>query len=440
MKKHIVLSLFCFCMQTAFTQELPLSKLNKYFDALEQNNAFMGSVRVSRAGKDIYTKSVGFANVKDKIKMTPEAAHKIGSISKTMTAVLVFQAIEQGNLKLSTTLDKNFPTIKNAQQITINHLLSHSSGIAQQDFTNIETDITSWFSKPKSRVDLLNTINDAASDLAPGRVEYNNLNYILLSFILEDIYNKPFNEIFNKGIVAPLNLTDTFFGKPKQNSTCSSYIYTDQWTLSYDTHPSIFVGAGGIISTTKDMNTFFQALFNGKLISQSSLTEMKTMEKGLGKGLMRTPFGNKVGYGHGGKIDGFNTITCYFPDDKTVYSLVSNGTNFVINDISIAVLSAIYNVPFEIPNFNSKAKDLSSVDLDKYLGVYASKQLPIKLTVTKQNNILVAQGTGQAAFNLVAFENHTFKYDLAKIILIFDPIKETMILKQGGVNYMMKRE
>ena len=82
--------------------------------------------------------------------------------------------------------------------------------------------------------------------------------------------------------------------------------------------------------------------------------------------------------------------------------MTSNGTNYNNNNISIAVLSAVYNRSYEIPVF--KTYVVKSGDLDKYLGVYSSTQISLKITITKENNTLIAQATGQSSFPLEAAE------------------------------------
>lgn len=435
MKQIITILIICCFGLTVFSQELQTLKLDNYFQALEQNNKVMGTVCVSRDGVNVYSKSTGFSNIESRIRATQNSTYKIGSISKSFTAVMIFQAVEEGKLKLSTTLDHYFPTIKNSEKITIDYLLCHRSGI--HNFT--DNNFSSWSAESKSREDMLKIMEEGGSDFKPdSKGQYSNSNYVLLSYILEIVYKKPFAKILQNKITNPLKLANTYFGKPKANLTCNSYVYLDKWRIESDTDPSVTMGAGGIVSTTSDLNVFFYSLFNDKLISQSSLAQMKTITEGFGRGLFQMPFGAKRGYGHSGGIDGFNSVAVYFPDDKIAYSLTSNGTNFMINNISIAVLSGIYNLPFDIPVF--KVVNLTSEDLDKYLGVYSSAQLPLKITVSKRDKILVAQGTGQPSFDLEASAENTFQFEKGGIILVFNPNEKTMMLKQGGASFLMKKE
>ena len=179
-------------------------------------------------------------------------------------------------------------------------------------------------------------------------------------------------------------------------------------------------------------------VFGGKLLKTESLEIMKTVEDGYGIGLFQIPFYKNIGYGHTGGIDGFSSVYSHFAEDKISYALISNGTNINNNDISIAVLSAVYDKPYENPVFTTYI--LTSEDLDKYLGVYASKQIPLKITITKDRNTLIAQGTGQPAFTLEATDKDKFKFDQAGAKFEFNPTDKTMILFQGGGQIKFTKE
>ena len=112
-----------------YAQNFDKDKLNAYFDTLSKHNKFMGSIAIFQNGKLIYTKSVGFADIEKGIKNTEKTIFRVGSISKTFTTVLVFKAIEEKKLKLDQKLSSFFPSVKNANSITIEQMLRHRSGI-----------------------------------------------------------------------------------------------------------------------------------------------------------------------------------------------------------------------------------------------------------------------------------------------------------------------
>ncbi|MCZ2357337.1 MAG: beta-lactamase family protein [Bacteroidia bacterium] len=414
------------------------TKLDNYFNALEENNKFMGSVAVSKNGEIIYSKTVGFADVENNVKATENSKYRIGSISKSFTAVLVLKAVEQKKLDLNQTIDKWFPTIKNAKEITVKHLLSHRSGI--HNFTD-DKDYLTWNTQPKTEKEMIEIIAKGGSDFNPdSKAEYSNSNFVLLTYILEKTFAKSYSDLLQELIVKPIGLTNTYvFGKINtEKNECKSYNFAGTWKLETETDFTVPLGAGAIISTPRDLTKFADALFGGKLLTTKSLEIMKTVKDGYGIGLFQIPFYKSIGYGHTGGIDGFSSVYSHFADEKISYALTSNGTNINNNDISIAVLSAVYDKPYEIPVFTTF--NVTSEDLDKYLGVYTSKQIPLKITVIKDGNTLIAQATGQSSFPLEATEKDKFKFDQAGVVLEFNPTDKTMILKQGGGQYTFTKE
>lgn len=441
MKKNaillLLLTLFLFS-NLGFAQDFEKEKLDQYFNNLEANNKFMGTVSVSVNGQKVYSKTVGFTDAESKAKPNELTKYRVGSVSKTFTAVLVLKAVEEGKLQLNQTLDKFFPNIKNASKITIENMLYHRSGI--HSFTGDE-DFPKWRVNPKTQQELVEIIAKGKSEFEPdSKYEYSNPNFILLTFILEKVYNKPYSNILEEKILKPAGLANTKFGSKinLQNNEALSYSFNQKWEKEEETDTSIPMGAGGIISTSNDLVKFGEALFNEKIISKSSLDKMIVLKDRVGMGIFLMPFSGNNGYGHSGAIDGFTSMFTFFPQSKVSFALVSNGTNFDNNQIGLTVLSAVYKKPFEVPTFKTFA--VTSEDLDKYLGIYSSSDIPLKLTITKKGNQLIAQATGQQQLPLEATDKDVFTFDQVGLVLKFNPIEKTIILKQGGRDFNFKKE
>jgi len=413
-------------------------KLNEYFNTIEENNKFMGSVAISKNGEVIYSKAIGFADIEKRLKASEKTKYRIGSITKTFTTVLVLKANEEEKLDLNQTIDKWFPGIKNSNRITVKALLNHRSGI--HNFTN-DSDYLTWNTQPKTEKEMVEIIEKGGSDFQPdSKAEYSNSNFVLLTYILEKVFNESYSDLLQEHIVKPIGLTNTYvFGEIiTSDNECKSYKFVGSWKEEPETDFTVPLGAGAITSTPIDLTKFADALFGGKLLTNESLGIMKTIKDGYGIGLFQIPFYKSSGYGHSGGIDGFSSVYSYFPDGKISYALTSNGTNMNNNDISIAVLSAVYDKPYEIPIFTTF--NLTSEDLDKYLGVYSSSQIPLKITITKDGNTLIAQGTGQPVFPLEATDKDKFKFEQAGAKFEFNPTEKTMILFQGGGKIEFKKE
>lgn len=437
--KHFLVFLIGFISQFQYAQTFDKAKLDKYFDLLETNNKFMGSIAVSKNAELIYSRAVGFVDVENNIKANESSIYRIGSISKTFTAVLVLKAVEQKKLSLDDKLSKFYPNIINANNISIRQLLYHRSGIAS--FTD-QSDYLTWNTVAKTEKEMLAIITRAGSKFEPdSKAAYSNSNYILLSFILEKVFKANFAQIIQKHISQPLGLKNTAVGKEidVKNNECKSYRFDKGWKMEPETDMSIPLGAGAIVSTPSDLVKFGEALFGGKLINAESLAAMSTIKDNYGMGLFQFPFGNKRLLGHTGGIDGFASIFSHFAEEKITYAMTSNGANYSTNNISIAVLSAIFGQDYSLPEFNNSIL-LTAEDLEQFVGVYISAQLPIKIAVTRTHNALVAQATGQPAFELEATDKNKFKFDKAGAAFEFDATKGTMILKQGGGEFEFKKE
>lgn len=445
MKKLLSL-LLLFSVVALSAQNFDKAKLDQYMETLGQNSKGMFSVALLKDGEPVYQKSVGFATVETGKKANKNTQYRIGSITKVFTTTMIFQLIEENKLSLDTKLSKYYPKIKNAEDITVSMLLSHRSGI--HNFTN-DSEYLSYMTQPKSKADMASLIEGLGSDFTPGsKADYSNSAFVLLGFIIEDITSSTYQEQLQKRIANKLNLDKTTYGGKIDASAnqAMSYSYNGAaWAPSTITDMSIPHGAGAIISTPTDISKFFTGLFTGKLISENSLSKMKEIREGYGRGLFQLPFNDKTGYGHGGGIDSFSSNSGYFEAEGLALAITSNGMNYTMNDIMIVLLSAYFGRDYEVPNFDQKAITLSAEELPNYEGVFATDAMPLKITVKVANGALTAQATGQGAFPLTAFSKSEFRYDPAGIVMVFaadgDTIDYTKFkLKQGGSDITFTKE
>ena len=437
-KKFILLFLFALFSSSSFAQKQKFSTLDSLFDLLEINDRFMGSLSISEKGKIIYSKSIGKDDVASGKLSNNLTKYRIGSISKMFTACLIFQAIEENKISLKQAINPYFPKITNAKKITIGNLLNHHSGI--HNYTN-DTSYLNYYTTSKSQKEMLEIIQEGGSDFKPNsRAEYSNSNYVLLTYILEKIYKKSYEDLLLAKIIQPIGIKNTYFGSKlsPEKKECYSYRYSGKWELEKETNSSVSLGAGGIVSTTEDLLFFITKLFEGKIINTASLEQMMKLEDGYGMGIFPVPFYDKKGFGHTGGIDGFSSFLYTFPEEKISIALTSNGSRFNNNDIAIAALSDCFDKPFTLPSFY--AVELTSADLDKYLGSYANPEIPIKISITKDSLSLIGQATGQPSFTLETIGKDRFEFSPAGVEIQFIPEKNLLILKQGGGEFTFTSE
>jgi D-alanyl-D-alanine carboxypeptidase len=441
MRKLLLISAIALLAQTSFAQTFNKAQMDSLMDALAANNKAMISIAIRQNSELIYSRAIGYSvtDATTKTPATTQTRYRIGSVSKVFTSVIIFQLIEEGKLTLATPLAKFFPELPNADKITIAQMLNHSSGL--HNFTS-DSGYLAMMTKKTTHVEMLVRFRAQKSDFEPGtKNEYSNTNFVLLGYIAEKLDKKPYTEILKSRITNKIGLKDTYYGGKINPANQEAQSYTRQdsnWKPATETDMSVPGGAGAIVSTPTDLTKFMDALFTGKLISDSSLVHMKTQKGGFGMDLMPVPFYSNIGFGHNGGIDGFLSLVTYFPDSKVTTSYTTNGSNTNLNNVLIGMLSATFNRPYKIPNFKTIA--LKPEDLDKYLGVFTSQQIKLKITITKKEAQLMAQGTGQPAFPVDAVAANEFTADLIGATLIFNPTGDQLSLKQGGIALFFTKE
>jgi len=410
-------------------------KIDSLLEAYNKNDEFMGSIILSQNGKTVYENTVGFSDVKTTKKAGINTKYRIGSVTKSFTATLIFKAIEENKLDINETIESYFPNVKNVNKITIAQLLQHRSGI--HSFTKDK-----WFfnnrTKYISSTEMLSKISKYESDFEPNsKGEYSNSNYFLLALILEKTYNTSYENLLQEKICKPLNLNNTYSGKEINinDNESYSYSYNEKWTEFPETNLSTAKGTGSIVSTPKDLNSFFEGLLTDKILSAESLTLMKTIKDRYGMGLFRYTTNDREGFGHRGRIDEFRATSIYFSKDKLSFTLISNGSKIDINEIYTEILKLYLNdAPVEI----------SESEVKKFVGVYISQKDPNDKSVFIQDkNVLVNFIKSEFKEPLVYKGNNRFVLEqmyAESISFTFSDDGKEMIFEQGGNRWNYVKE
>lgn len=456
MKKYLFV--FSILFSTLLFSQDRFEKIDTYLKLLNENNKFMGSLTIREGENVVFNKAYGFADVEQNIKANRLTKYKIGSITKTFTAVMIMQLIEEKKLRMETKLHKFFPKVEKSDSISIYDLLYQRSGIP--DYINHDSLTIAEQNSPDVKQAIYNKIENYALRFSPGsKYEYSNSNYYLLGGILEKITKKTYQEnllerivnkiglgtfqekyeMSDKGAVKKQIFIPTTYYKTKVTKTNKkesySYLFSDkEWQQIPEWNNEIAFAAGGIISTSADLTSFMHHLFNGKLINKKSLDQITNLIEGYGAALVQMPFGERKFYGHTGGIEGFKSVVGYYPNEQIGISLMVNGDNYNRNDIMIGILSMYYKLPFPMPTFEKITPEL----IAKYSGNYTSKDIPLQLTVFEKNGELMAQATGQGAFPLTIQNEKTFVFSNSGIEIVFDT--NSLTLKQGGMKFNFIKE
>ncbi|MBN9658212.1 MAG: beta-lactamase family protein [Acidobacteria bacterium] len=424
---HLLMTL-AFC-SAGCAQTLDKAKLDQFLDRLVEKNKGMGSLTLARDGEVVYSHAFGFGQIQGDVKkpLTAETRYRIASITKTYTAVMVFQLIEAGQLKLTDTLDKFFPQIPDAQKITIEHILTHRGGIH-----DLEPD-GSWGRQPRTHEEVIARISQGQPEFEPGTAhKYSNVAYVLLGYIVEKVSGQPYQAALRERITAKLGLKDTYLGTgntdPGRNEALS-YRYFGGWREATELDFSVPGGAGSIVSTPGDMARFIQALFDRKLVSEESLRKMTSMQDREGMGLESFSFAGKTLYGHTGGSNSSGAWLAYLPEERLALAYTTNAKIYPVVNIVSGILDIYWNRPFQIPTF--EAFEVKPEVLDRYVGHYVIPGTPANVAITRTGSTLYFQPAGQSAVPIEATAEDKFKIDPA-VLFEFDVEKKELTITRAG--------
>jgi len=228
--------------------------------------------------------------------------------------------------------------------------------------------------------------------------------------------------------ITPTALLDTIISKGFDFEPNTDYAYSN----------SNYVLLTFILTPT-DLCLFIDALFDGKLISEESLKQMKPVgEEFYGFAMYGTTFNEKEGWGHGGNIDAFASNLVYFEDSDISVALSCNGSNYGTHDVEVAMMSELFDQSYDLPSFDFV--ELSSEELDQYVGTYVTDDLPMDMIVSKEGNTLFLQVTGQSPGALTAEGDHKFSIMQHGVKMSFVPENNVLHFEQQGMSFELVRQ
>jgi D-alanyl-D-alanine carboxypeptidase len=441
--KTIILTIAILISHSIISQEVIITSKKKdeiktYIKHFEDNNQVMGTVSIFEDEKEVINETIG-----EKNKTTnndEELKYTIGSISKMFVAVLFAKLQEEQKIRFEEKLSNYFPVVPNADKIEIRQLLNHTSGL--KNYVSKNDSLHYWLKEPRTKQEIMEEIIDQGIEFQPGEsMKYSNSAYYLLARILEIKHQKPLDQIIVDEITIPLQLKNTYgIEKNKQyNNIAKSYEKKKgQWVEMEEFYFPNVSGTGNIISTAFDLNIFLNALFSNKIIKDESLKSMLPKEDDwFGSGIMKLPFYDYIGYGHGGDTYGTHSVATYTKKNKIAITYIINGENYPTNDFAIGLLSILYDKEYALPEFKEYVPEKRYFEL--YEGKYGSEGFPISITIYEEEGELKAQGEGQPSFTLSPVERHVFEFKKADLKIEFKPEENSMNFEQAAHSFELKK-
>jgi CubicO group peptidase (beta-lactamase class C family) len=390
-------------------KESAIPSLEKLIDAiynkLEGKKASGVAILVSKEGRVLYKKGFGYADIEGKQLVQPGTKFRIGSITKQFTAAAILKLQEEGKISVADKLSKFLPDFPRGGEVTIHHLLTHTSGI--HSYTG-KPDFIAKVTSPITEEELVASFKNDPYDFNPGeRWEYNNSAYFLLGHIISKVSGKSYENFLRDNFFVPLGMNNTGIHKSSLKLTNEAKGYTkekDNYALATNWDMSWAGGAGALYSTVEDLNTWNEALFNGKVLSEKSLQAALTPVL-LNSGAKSTP---SYGYGlginnyrgqdvveHGGGLHGFVSQLARYPEEKVNVVIL---TNITPSEVSLSSNPIAEFLLWEkMDGQKSKTVDLSvKENLAAYVGRYDFQGAV--MTITAEGGNLFAQLSQQPRF------------------------------------------
>jgi len=437
-------------------QPIPTSRLDAWFNALDDRTLANCAVAITEQGEIRYERYVGIAATgpDGQPPIDNITRFRIGPVSQLFTAVLTLQLAEKGSITLDNRLAEFFPDIPNALEITYRDLLQQRSGLA---------DYTAGAPTDKTPAEILERIAAAGPRFAPrSRVEYSASNYLLLGYMLEKVYDKPYAEVLSRQIADKIGLSRTGATDADAAKAIAAHQLTGLGTKMITWQPTpglasqLHGGAASIVSTPVNLARFMDALFARRLISEHNLGSLYGQDGDPAQGLTPVTVGGETGYGIGGVIDGYWAAVYHFPGRKISVAIASSAPQLPFEDVLDETLQVLLDRKHQPRGFT--VAPLPEKRLKPYLGRWRwsadapppspfrrfsepgkTRELRIVGTAT---GLALDAGSG-AQVNLLALGGDDFRLDFGAAdsswYLKFSPLSGELVVRDYDRAYWFKR-
>lgn len=322
---------------TAVSMPPPEVLVDALFQRVFKTSGPGAAVLAAREGKILFERGYGCANLAHQVPAAPETKFRIGSITKQFTAAAVLKLTEEGQLKLEDTLARFVPDFPRGQEVTIRHLLTHTSGI--QSYTS-RPDFFSQVTVGVEPKELIDSIKKWPYDFDPGQKWlYNNSGYFLLGAIIEKVSGKSYADYLRLTFFEPLGMQDTGVHDARTvlEQEASGYSFENgRVRKAVDWDMSKAGGAGALYSTVRDLYRWNEAVFGGKVLREATLKaaftpvktasddpkEMKDTGYGYGWGISTWRGAKEIS--HSGGLNGFVSHLLRLPEYQFTVAVLVN--------------------------------------------------------------------------------------------------------------------
>ena len=396
--------------------------------AYTDQQKFSGNVLIAKGDTILFEKAYGYADKSRGQLNTIETEFRVGSLTKMFTSAVILQFADEGKISLADPVSKYVTDFSNGDKIKLIHLLSHTSGIKGSTGspapTSLEESISRFKVQPLS--------------FEPGsKFEYNNFNYILLSFIAQKVSGTSLSDLFTNRLLQKTTMQHTGLDYKARQSDKKALGYitnteTANWQVANDGNVALASGAGALYSTTRDLYKWSMAISKRLVLNDSSVTMALTpVHNNYGLGWMNSQSKGRKYVGHTGSIPGFIANFMKFPAEDVTIILLSNYQDVNARKLSEDLVAVVFNESYELP-VRKQAFAITSEALKKYVGEYRLAN-GFSVTISVEENKLYALAQGDAQKIELTPESDT-KFFLKGPETEIEFLRESEVVKYMFVN------
>jgi CubicO group peptidase (beta-lactamase class C family) len=401
MKKTLCLVIGFIAAEVCAAQSTAL-QLDKLLSSYAIDHRFNGSVLVAKKGELLLNKGYGFNNLTEETANTPQTQFQVGSVTKQFTTAVIMKLQETGKLTIADHISKFFPDYPKGDSITIEQLMTHTSGI--YSYTGDEKFMTNEVAKPHSREEMMALFQNKPLDFSPGTDwNYSNSGFSMLGYIAEKAAGKTYEKLVHELIFSPLEMANSGFDFTHLSSTNKAIGYFQYQGKTSARAPivdsTVSYSAGAIYATTLDLYKWMQAVQAKKILSAASWKNCFTPKlNSYGYGWNIDTVNGHRSINHSGGIHGFNANLAILPEDTIAIILLSNINTKLLGEITDSILNILLNKVAAVP-VQRVARPVEEKILLNYVGEYTLAPDFI-ITATIDGGRIFVQATNQPKFEI----------------------------------------